>query len=64
MDTELSGKFRLEGFGAQVSDGAVTTHAIVVDGNVLEDRPAHGFPRLEPVAVDGFDLERVSIKGG
>jgi len=58
VDTERSGKFRLEGFGAQVSDGTGTTDAIVVDGNVLEDRPAHGFSRLEPVAVDDFDLER------
>jgi hypothetical protein len=53
----LSGKRRPEEFGARVPVGTVTTNAIVINDNVLEDRPEHGFARLESVAVDGFDLK-------
>jgi len=59
MDTDLSDHSGLEGLRSDHPDGTVPTLSVVVQFNVLEHLPPHGFPGRESLAVNGFDLETV-----
>lgn len=59
MDTDLSDHSGLEGLWADHPDRTVPALPVVVQLNVLEHLPSHGFPGRESLAMNGFDLETV-----
>ena len=59
MDTGLSDHSSLEGPWADHPDCAVQALPVVVQLNVLEHLPSHGFSGRESLAVNGLDLETV-----
>lgn len=59
MDTDLSDHLGLKGLRPDHPDGTVPALPVVVQFNVLEYLPPHGFPGRESLAVNGLDLEAV-----
>lgn len=59
MDTLLSGLLGLKRFWADTAISAVTTVAIIVHLNVLENSATHLFPGGKAFTMDDFHLHRV-----
>ena len=59
MDTRLSDSLCLKCRRADVAVGTVSVCSVVVDLNVLEDRPACRFSGRESFAMDQLGLHRV-----